>query len=572
MKNDLFDEFDDDAIPLKRRPKEKTPVTPARSAVPVRTARPSAGTSASRISTAQTRTSSASATVKRATPVAAKSTSAPSAAKPVSSSSSQSGSRPQQKRASVSRTVRAIPATKQKRYTEEEDRGQIAVTRREKAAAPKKKYFGKVYLIYLGVLLILAAVFLFYVHSLLVDFEASQVDNIISAKLDSIKSAAAAGKIEKEISLDSIKEQYEPTEEELKSYQHAFAVGDLTYKKSRSGLSSDTVTYDIYLNGFSIGNLVMKTLKEDTVLAIFPITEWAMISCEAKTFSFDFPANVTVTSGGEVIEGKPSETEGLLTYTVSSLFHPDTLITDTIGNTVSFNGKEAVSFVYYKVKALTCYDVYFGDKLIDLSKANVTEIDKYQYVKEYCKEIPDLATYELCVIDDGSKITVKDKSGATIEAETKDNLITAETLPVSDTLPAGLDGNPDPLDMAERWSLFMSRDLAYYGWPNGFYKLAEYLAKDSYYYDRMYSYATGIDMTFTSGHTLGNPAFINESVTDYVKFSDRCFSCHIKFDKPMYLDNGLNYVDPLDSTFYFVYVDDTDDGVNNPHWAVIDRQ
>lgn len=564
MKNDLFDEYEDDAIPLKRRPKEKASGTPARSAAPVRTARPAAGTSASRTSSAAARTSSASAAVKRT---------ASSASRPASASSSdRTGNRPLQKKAAVSKTVRAIPAAKQKKVSDEEDRGQIAVTKREKAAAPKKKYFGKIYLVYLGVLLILAAVFLFYVHSLLVDFEASQVDNIISAKLDSIKAAASAGKLEKEISLDGIKEQYQPTDEELKSYQNAFAIGELTYKKSRSGLSSDTVTYDIYLNGFNIGNLVMKTLKEDTVLAIFPITEWAMISCEAKTFSFDFPANVTVTSGGEVIEGKPSETEGLLTYTVSSLFHPDTLITDTIGNTVSFNGKEAVSFVYYTVKALTCYDVYYGDKPVSISKAKVTGIDKYQYVKEYCDEIPDLATYELCVIDDGSSISVKDKSGAVVEAVTKDNVITAETLPVSDTLPTGLEGDPDPLDMAERWSLFMSQDLAYYGWPNGFYKLAEYLAKGSYYYDSMYKYATGIDITFTSGHSLGNPAFVNESVTDYVKFSDRCFSCHIKFDKPMYLSTGLNIVDPLDSTFYFIYVDDTDDGVNNPHWAVIDRQ
>jgi hypothetical protein len=39
----------------------------------------------------------------------------------------------------------------------------------------------------------------------------------------------------------------------------------------------------------------------------------------------------------------------------------------------------------------------------------------------------------------------------------------------------------------------------------------------------------------------------------------------------MYLTGtGQTRVDTINSTFYFVYYDDTDDGEDNPHWAIAD--
>jgi len=40
----------------------------------------------------------------------------------------------------------------------------------------------------------------------------------------------------------------------------------------------------------------------------------------------------------------------------------------------------------------------------------------------------------------------------------------------------------------------------------------------------------------------------------------------------MNLSTGNRIIDSFDSTFYFVYVDDTDDGIDNPHWAAADRR
>ena len=73
-------------------------------------------------------------------------------------------------------------------------------------------------------------------------------------------------------------------------------------------------------------------------------------------------------------------------------------------------------------------------------------------------------------------------------------------------------------------------------------------------------------------HTLDNPPFNSEEVSEYVKFSDECFSCRIKFNKPMHMANGVNKVDVVDSTYYFVYYDDSEDGIDNPHWALVDTR
>lgn len=598
---DIYDQFDDDAIPIKRRARNtaKQDAAPVARAIPVAAPRKASPVSAPRSNSTAQRTVNAAqrpggaaqngavrqrpTTAQKQAPV--NRNAAPRAAVASRSAESSPKHAVPYSKVEAARNTRQTGAQNMNRTLptarpvkkEDTDEVQIpvrAVRKKDKnydfGAKKEKKVFKKFFLIYLGVMLVLSIIFLIYVHGLLVDFEASQVDNVVAAKLSDIKKAAIKGSLEKEISLDKIKEEYSPDDAELSEYQRAFALGELTYKKTRNGLSSDTETYAIYLNGFRMGEMELKTVKEDMVLAIFPVTEWEIVGCSADTFSFDFPASVTVSSGGRVVEGKPSETEGFYSYTVSSLFSENTVITDSAGNTISFNGKDPVTFANYTVKVFSTYSVYSGDNLIDPAKADIKPIPEYEYIKEYCDAVPDLATYRLCLIDNGGTITVKDASGNEVETTQNDTLIEAHELEKSDTMPAGLAGDPQPLEAAEMLSLFTSDDIG--GQTHGFYRLANYLLKGSFFYDSNWEFATGIDITFTSDHTLDNPPFNSEEVSEYVKFSDECFSCRIKFNKPMHMANGVSKVDSVDSTFYFVYADDSDDGVANPHWAVVDRR
>ncbi|MBQ6539864.1 MAG: hypothetical protein IJL71_02410 [Oscillospiraceae bacterium] len=103
----------------------------------------------------------------------------------------------------------------------------------------------------------------------------------------------------------------------------------------------------------------------------------------------------------------------------------------------------------------------------------------------------------------------------------------------------------DPLQVGEDWSLLMSADTE-------FWAVARHILEGSELYDMAYSWATSIDITFTSIHYLKTPPFTNESVTNFRRISDSCFSVDVSFDKNMVLGDGRELVDSMNSRFYFV--------------------
>ena len=119
----------------------------------------------------------------------------------------------------------------------------------------------------------------------------------------------------------------------------------------------------------------------------------------------------------------------------------------------------------------------------------------------------------------------------------------------------------------------MTNDLE--GSQKGFGTMKEYLITDSYLYDVAYKWVTNIDITFTFSHVLKNPPFTEEKVSNYVSFADNLFSCDIYFIKHMADVKDRNegaIEDVMNSTFYFMYYDETDDGKDNPRWVILDIQ
>ena len=96
------------------------------------------------------------------------------------------------------------------------------------------------------------------------------------------------------------------------------------------------------------------------------------------------------------------------------------------------------------------------------------------------------------------------------------------------------------------------------GYYHGLYTIAEYLIPDSDYYDYARQWATGIDITFTSDHYI--KSFNKESVTNFTKYGNDCFSCNVYFEKEMALLRGTVYLrdetDIFNSIVYFVKIDD----------------
>ena len=116
----------------------------------------------------------------------------------------------------------------------------------------------------------------------------------------------------------------------------------------------------------------------------------------------------------------------------------------------------------------------------------------------------------------------------------------------------------------------MTDDLG--GKTHGFYTMEKNLIANSYMHEVAWEWATGVDITFTSPHTLAKNPFTTAEATNFVAYSDTCFSCDILLEKPMYIKKANTVIDKIYSTFYFVYCDDTDNGRDDPHWAIADIQ
>lgn len=117
----------------------------------------------------------------------------------------------------------------------------------------------------------------------------------------------------------------------------------------------------------------------------------------------------------------------------------------------------------------------------------------------------------------------------------------------------------------------MTNDLQ--GSQKGFGTIKKYLIPDSYLYNVAYKWVTNVDITFVSSHVLDNPPFSGEQVTNYVDYGNHLFSCDISFLKHMDLQSrNMTVTDEMNSTFYFMYYDETEEGTGDAHWVIVDIQ
>ncbi len=120
------------------------------------------------------------------------------------------------------------------------------------------------------------------------------------------------------------------------------------------------------------------------------------------------------------------------------------------------------------------------------------------------------------------------------------------------------------LAAAKTWDLYNTNDAS-------LDEVEKYVVKDGFYDVIARRWLYSADRTYTSTHTLDNPPFRAETIDEYFRYSEDCFSCHVYLEKIMHLTrNGNLRLDVCDMTYFFVNLDDTDDGIDNPHWCVVD--
>ncbi|MDE6724117.1 MAG: hypothetical protein K2J79_00780 [Ruminiclostridium sp.] len=441
-----------------------------------------------------------------------------------------------------------------------------------KTPSKRKKGFLIFYLIFILVLAVLGFAAVNYVSAVLVEYEAAQPDKMAMDCAEEIHNAAKEKRLDKVLSFAAVKREIEISDEEYERFQQEIANGTLTVKKfSEADEGKNVLCYNILLNdGSTVAKYKIKSMGQETKLAIFPIEKWKQQSLEATMYSeeFSLPSSVTVILNGEMAIGTPSEDGKTVYYRLCSITEPDIVISDVLGNSVPYSNEGKYSFKQYKLTVPSNFTV-MGKEPVSPTSEEKTPMEELNRIYDLFPDLPVLYSYDLIVMENKDhSLTVLDNNGQNVDISEKGDVISITSLSSSDAVSDKIENPPDPLEIAKQWSLFMTKDLN--GDRYGFYTMAKYLFKDSDMYNRAWEWATGPDIAYTSLHTLAYPPFTKEEVKNYITYSDKCFSCEIFLEKPLYLDVGSTAIDTIHSVFYFGLMDDTDNGIDDPHWGIID--
>lgn len=305
----------------------------------------------------------------------------------------------------------------------------------------------------------------------------------------------------------------------------------------------------------SSGNSVPYALDGDRIIPL-------LYNCKLQ-----FPESISVTLNGAAARGEKNS-DGQLVYDIREMNKPEITLSDPCGKKLDFDITDSVTLYDYSISVPENVSVTVNGIPADsICPAQATENpDAALLMKHAGVTLPALKQYSFSLLSENAEAVVSD--GAKSRSYTLDNhALILNGVSGTDEVPEDI--GIDVLETAKTWSKFMTADLsgAYYGLD----EIRKYLIAGSDYYTYAGQWATGTDITFTTPHSIDG--FTGESVTDYIRYSEDCFSCHVYFEKQMTIYANGNFVgtrtDVFNSIMYFVYIDDTpDNGANDPHWAI----
>ena len=359
----------------------------------------------------------------------------------------------------------------------------------------KKKMTGykKSLLIWFLLLLIASEACLIYVSTTLKMYEKGNIEGYMTSLIKDMKTASKVGNINKYLSYNKVESKYEKASSFEDGYKELFNESKLSYKKN-----DKENTYDIYADDTMIASVTLDS-KKVRRLGILSFEEYSMKEIE--------------------------------TYSKNGIYNIDVYVNsnyDLYINDIKVNDEDLVS----KEEIKEYSEVY--DK-VDLPYENhykITNLTKKPKIKVMSGNDEIKVTNEKSTYYGVSYFKTDDKDAAFAKLTNKDY---------------------DPLTFAKNWSLFLTADLP--GERYGLYTLTPNLVEGTALYKRAYSWATNVDITFTSMHTLDKETFTNVKMNGFTVYNENAFSVDIYLEKNMTLVNGEKRVDTLNDTFYYAYID-----------------
>lgn len=359
----------------------------------------------------------------------------------------------------------------------------------------KKKMTGykKSLLIWFLLLLIASEACLIYVSTTLKMYEKGNIEGYMTSLIKDMKTASKVGNINKYLSYNKVESKYEKASSFEDGYKELFNESKLSYKKN-----DKESTYDIYADDTMIASVTLDS-KKVRRLGILSFEEYSIKEIE--------------------------------TYSKNGIYNIDVYVNSN-------------------------YDLYINDiKVSDDDLLSKEEIKEYSEV--YNKvDLPYENHYKITNLTKKPKIKVMNGNNEVKVTNEKSNYYGVTYFKTDDKDAAFeklTNKDYDPLTFAKNWSLFLTADLP--GERYGLYTLTPNLVEGTALYKRAYSWATNVDITFTSMHTLDKDTFTNVKMNGFTVYNENAFSVDIYLEKNMTLVNGEKRVDTLNDTFYYAYID-----------------
>lgn len=359
----------------------------------------------------------------------------------------------------------------------------------------KKKMTGykKSLLIWFLLLLIASEACLIYVSTTLKMYEKGNIEGYMTSLIKDMKTASKVGNINKYLSYNKVESKYEKNSSFEEGYKELFNESKLSYKKN-----DKESTYDIYADDTMVASVTLDS-KKVRRLGILSFEEYSIKEIE--------------------------------TYSKNGIYNIDVYVNSN-------------------------YDLYINDiKVSDDDLLSKEEIKEYSEVYDKV-DLPYENHYKITNLTKKPKIKVmngNDEVKVTNEKSTYYGVTYFKTDDKDAAFEKLTNKDYDPLTFAKNWSLFLTADLP--GERYGLYTLTPNLVEGTALYKRAYSWATNVDITFTSMHTLDKDTFTNVKMNGFTVYNENAFSVDIYLEKNMTLVNGEKRVDTLNDTFYYAYID-----------------
>ena len=382
-----------------------------------------------------------------------------------------------------------------------------------------KSKFGRNLKIYAVILSLFCIMFLIYVMNTLYQYEDSFTDNYMKNAIVDIKKIAVKGKLDQYCNFDNIKvSELENNKQACKSeVEQKFKNTNITYKFENNDKTKQEAVYSIYSNDEKFMEMTLNVKKHNNRLGMFSYPTWQIKECNLKSERGMYYYDILVPSN----------------YVVT-------------------------------VNSTKLSDIYISDSKTD---------EGYDILSKYI-ELPKMVKYKLDNFVSQPEIKITDENGNNMQYEINNHKVELSSIHKYvnsyEEAKKYLAKDINVLDIAQKWSLFLTDDLK--GEKHGFGELNKYLVKGTSIYNMASSWATSIDITFTSKHSLKNPAFTNIKVSDFDIYGKNAFSCTVYLEKNMKIANGNDKVDVMHDKLYFVYYDGTDDEEDNPCWKMVDMK